>query len=96
MLRLVARRGQHGGGKRYNTDALRACQGGLCRQSPRDPWVHITVNMTSDLLFAFAELRTYPTPCSLHNGRAVLVPSLLLASWPLLESQDLSCLLRDH
>ena len=28
MLRLVARRGQHGGGKRYATDALRSCRGG--------------------------------------------------------------------
>ena len=43
--------------------------GELCRQSPRDPWVRLCDHGSSDLLFAFAELRTYPTPCSVHNGR---------------------------
>ena len=28
MLRFVALRGQHGGSKRYATDALRSCRGG--------------------------------------------------------------------
>ena len=31
------------------------------------------------LLFAFAELRSYPTPCCLHDGRIGLTASLLLA-----------------
>jgi hypothetical protein len=44
MLRFVALRGQHGGGKRYATDALRSCRGG-CRQSPGDPWVHTPATM---------------------------------------------------
>ena len=32
----------------------------------------------SDVLFAFAELRTYPTSCSLHNRHIGLVASFLL------------------
>ena len=35
---------------------------------------------SSDVLFAFAELGSYPTPCSLHNGRIGLIASLLLAA----------------
>ena len=70
--------------------------GGLCRQSPRDLWVNPCKHGSSDALFAFAELRTYPTPSSLHHGRVGLVPLLLRAAWPNLESQDFSCLLRDH
>jgi hypothetical protein len=31
------------------------------------------------LLFAFAELRRYPTPCCLHDGRIGLIATLLLA-----------------
>jgi hypothetical protein len=33
----------------------------------------------SDVLFAYAELRTYPTPCCLHDGCIGLIASLLLA-----------------
>ena len=33
----------------------------------------------SDVLFACAKLRTYPTPCCLHDGRVGLIASLLLA-----------------
>ena len=33
----------------------------------------------SDVLFAYAELRSYPTPCCLHYGRIGLISSLLLA-----------------
>ena len=36
-----------------------------------------------DVLFAFAELCTYPTPCSLQNGRVGFIASLLLAAWPI-------------
>ena len=44
--------------------------------------IHTYNHGSSDALFAIEELRTYPTPCSLHNGRVGLVPSLLLAAWP--------------
>jgi len=53
--------------------------GGLRRQSPRDPWVWLYDHGSSDVLFAFAELCTYPTSCCLQNGRVGLVASLLLA-----------------
>ena len=78
MLRLVALRGQYGGAKRYATDALRSCRG-LCRQSPRDPWVRLCDHGSYDVLFAFSELCTYPPPCRLQNGRVGLIAPLLLA-----------------
>ena len=53
--------------------------GGLCRQSPRDPLVRLCDHGSCDLLFAFTELRTYPTSCSLQNGRVGFIASLLLA-----------------
>jgi hypothetical protein len=34
------------------------------------------------LLLTFAELRKFPTPCRVHNGRVGLFLSLLLALWP--------------
>ena len=79
MLRLVARRGQHGGGKRYATDALRSCQGALSSEPNGRMITHACKHGSSDLLFAFAELRSYPTPCSLHYGHIGLIASLLLA-----------------
>ena len=82
MLRLVDRRGQHGGGKRYATDALRSCRGALSSEPKRPMGTHTYNHGSSDALFAIEELRTYPTPCSLHNGRVGLVPSFLLAAWP--------------
>ena len=63
-------------GKRYSTEARRPSLG-LCPQSPRDLWVHTPANMASDVLFAFAEIRTYPTPCCLDNGHIGLIASCL-------------------
>jgi hypothetical protein len=40
---------------------------------------HTCKHGSGDVLFAFAELGAYPTPCRLHNGRVGLVASLLLA-----------------
>jgi hypothetical protein len=53
--------------------------GGLYPQCPKDPWVLLCDHSSSNLLFAFAELRTYPTPCCLHNDHIGLIASLLLA-----------------
>jgi hypothetical protein len=47
---------------------------------PKSPMgTHPYEHGPSDLLFAFAELRTYPTPCCLHYGRVSLIAPLLLA-----------------
>jgi hypothetical protein len=35
---------------------------------------------SSDVLFAFAKLRTYPTPCCLHYGHIGLIAPFLLAA----------------
>jgi hypothetical protein len=79
MLRLVARRAQHGGRKRYATDALRSCQGALSLEPNGRMVTHACKHGSSDLLFAFTELRTYPTPCCLHYGHIGLITTLLLA-----------------
>jgi hypothetical protein len=78
MLRLAAPRSWHCCRKRCPTDTRRPCRG-LCPQSPRDPWVRLCKQGTSDVLFAFAELCTYPTRCCLHFGHIGLIAPLLLA-----------------
>ena len=66
MLRPVAPRGQHVGAKRYATDALRSCRGDLSSEPKRPMVTHPCKHGSCDVLFAFAELGAYPTPCSLH------------------------------
>jgi hypothetical protein len=61
----------------YSTDARRRLQGVLFAEPY--PWVSLCKQDTSHVLFAFAKLRSYPTSCSLHNGRIGLIESLLLA-----------------
>jgi hypothetical protein len=47
---------------------------------PKSPMcTHPYEHGPSDLLFAYAELRSYPTPCCLHDGCIGLIASLLLA-----------------
>jgi len=54
MLRLVARRGQHGGAKRYATDALRSCWVALSSEPKGPMGTHPCKHGSSDALFAFA------------------------------------------
>jgi hypothetical protein len=54
--------------------------GGALSSEPKRPMVtHPCKRGSCDVLFAFAELGAYRTPCCLHNGRVGLVASLLLA-----------------
>jgi hypothetical protein len=54
--------------------------GGALSSEPKRPMVtHPCKHGSSDVLFALAELCTYPTPCSLQNGCVGLIASLLLA-----------------
>ena len=76
MLRLVARRAQHCGGKLYATDARRSCQGALSSEPNGRMVTHACKHGSSDLLFPVAELRSYLTPCCLPNGRIGLFATL--------------------
>jgi len=45
---------------------------------PEGPMSTVPRTGPSDILFSFAELRTFPTSCSLNNGRIGFVAMLLL------------------
>ncbi len=51
----------------------------LSAEPRRRMGTHRCEHGSSDVLFAVAELRSYPTPCCLHDGRVGLIASLLLA-----------------
>ena len=57
-----------------------ASMGALSAELKRPKGTHLCEPGLSDVLFAFAKLRTYPTPCSLNYGRIGLIAPLLLAA----------------
>ena len=79
MLRFVALRSPHCGGKRYSTDPRRRLKGVVSAEPERPMGTHPSEPGHFDVPFAFAELRSYPTPCYFRNSRISLIASLLLA-----------------
>jgi hypothetical protein len=80
MLRFVALRSPHCGGKRYSTDPRRRLKGVVSAEPERPMGTHPSEPGPPDVLFAYAELRSHWPPCSLHCGRIGLIASLLLAA----------------
>ena len=79
MLRLLALRSQHCGDKRYATDPRRRLKGIMFAEPEGPMCTHPCEPGPPDVPFAFGELRTYPTSCSLRNGRIGVIAPLLLA-----------------